>query len=155
MWINVFWLLNQISVDIIWRTSFHIYTTIHNIWRYSALLILMSIILYQYQDLDWCMSSRCEVSIRIIALLQRKTLIERKNRTLKCLKLLIRLCDQWKMLQCWRRTGHLTAQEYPPPGICHPRQKNANARGSARGVGRGAGRSWNWPMHYFHVSPYG
>ena len=31
MWINVFWLLNQISVDIIWRTSFHIYKTIHNI----------------------------------------------------------------------------------------------------------------------------
>ena len=32
MWIYVFWLLNQISVDIIWRTSFHIYrTTIHNI----------------------------------------------------------------------------------------------------------------------------
>ena len=30
-WINVFWLLNQISVDIIWRTSFHIYKTIHNI----------------------------------------------------------------------------------------------------------------------------
>ena len=24
-WINVFWLVNQISVDIIWRTSFHIY----------------------------------------------------------------------------------------------------------------------------------
>ena len=23
-WINVFWLVNQISVDIIWRTSFHI-----------------------------------------------------------------------------------------------------------------------------------
>ena len=24
-WINVFWLVNQISVDIIWRTSFHSY----------------------------------------------------------------------------------------------------------------------------------
>ena len=32
------------------------------------------------------MSSRHEVSIRILALLQRKTLIETKNRTLKCLK---------------------------------------------------------------------
>ena len=31
MWINVFWSLNQISVHIIWRTSFHIYKTIHNI----------------------------------------------------------------------------------------------------------------------------
>ena len=32
------------------------------------------------------MSLRREVLIRIIALLQRKTLIETKNRTLKCLK---------------------------------------------------------------------
>ena len=32
--------------------------------------------------------------------------------------------------------GDLTAQETPPPGICHPRQKKkANARGSARGGG--------------------
>ena len=30
-WINVVWLLNQISVDIIWKTSFHIYKSIHNI----------------------------------------------------------------------------------------------------------------------------
>ena len=30
-WINVLWLLNQTSVYIIWRTSFHIYKTIHNI----------------------------------------------------------------------------------------------------------------------------
>ena len=29
--INIFWLLNQISVDIIWRTFFHIYKTIRNI----------------------------------------------------------------------------------------------------------------------------
>ena len=45
-WINVFWLVNQISVDIFWRTSFHIYKTIHNIKLYDALLILMSTILY-------------------------------------------------------------------------------------------------------------
>ena len=32
------------------------------------------------------MSSQREVLIRILALLQRKTLIETKNRTLKCLK---------------------------------------------------------------------
>ena len=32
------------------------------------------------------MSSRREVFIRILALLQRKTLIETKNHTLKCLK---------------------------------------------------------------------
>ena len=76
------------------------------------------------------MSSRHEVLIRILALLQSKTLIETKFRTLKCFN--IRLCDQWKMLQCWQRTGYLpsflvptlgdlTAQEYPPPGISLPR----------------------------------
>ena len=27
--------------------------------------------------------------------------------------------------------GDLTGQESPPPGICYPRQKNPNARGSA------------------------
>ena len=32
------------------------------------------------------MSSRREVLTRVLALLQRKTLIETKNRTLKCLK---------------------------------------------------------------------
>ena len=30
----------------------------------------------------------------------------------------------------------LTAQESPPPGICHPRQKNANARGGGGGWGQ-------------------
>ena len=30
-WTNVFWIANQISVDIIWRTSFHVYKTIHSI----------------------------------------------------------------------------------------------------------------------------
>ena len=53
------------------------------------------------------MSSRREVFIRILELLQRKTLIE----------------------------TDLTAQESPPPGICHPRQKDTNARGSAGGGG--------------------
>ena len=29
--------------------------------------------------------------------------------------------------------GHLAAKVSPPPGICHPREKNANAWGLARG----------------------
>ena len=33
----------------------------------------------------------------------------------------------------------LTAQESSPPRICHPRQKNANARGSTWGGGGGLG----------------
>ena len=31
----------------------------------------------------------------------------------------------------------------PPPGICHPRRKNANARGSAWGEGEGGGGGWS------------
>ena len=85
------------------------------------------------------MSSRREVLIRILALLQRKTLIETKNRTLKCLNGTIRLCklteDGAFALFFIPSSGDLTAQESPPPGICHPRQKNANSRGSARGRG--------------------
>ena len=64
----------------------------------------------------------------------------------------IRLCDQLKMLQCWRRTGPLpsffvttprnvTPQDSPPPGICNWRQKNTKARA-------GALCSWNWLTHY-------
>ena len=99
------------------------------------------------------MPSRSEVLIRILALLQRKTLIETKNRTLKCLKwhystvrsiknVAVLTEDGAFALFFSPHPGDLTAQESPPPGICHPRQKNANARGSARG-GKGAGRRWN------------
>ena len=90
------------------------------------------------------MSSRREVLIRILPLLQRKTLIETKNRTLKCLKwhyLTVRsvLTEDRAFALFFRPTpGDLTVQESLPPGICHPRQKNANARGSARGGGGGA-----------------
>ena len=67
------------------------------------------------------------------------------------------MCDQWKMLQCWRRTGHLpscfvptpgdlTAQEFPPPRICYPSKKKSSARPGEGGGG--TWRSWNWLMHY-------
>ena len=39
------------------------------------------------------------------------------------------------MLQCWRRTGGLTIQESPPPGICHPRQKKMLMPGGQPGGG--------------------
>ena len=108
------------------------------------------------------MTSRREVFIRILPLLQRKTLIETKNRRLKCLKWHYSTVRSMKV-QCWRRTGHLpsfcvptlgdlTAQESPPPGICHPRQKNANDRGQPGG-GRRAGRSWHWLMQNYHRQP--
>ena len=54
------------------------------------------------------MSSRREVLIRI-ALLRRKTLIETKYHL--------------PFFFFVPNSGDLTAQESPPPGICHPRQK--------------------------------
>ena len=84
------------------------------------------------------MSSRREVLTRILALLQRKTLLETKSRTLKCLK------RHYSIVQSMKNVAVLT-EDTPPRGIwqlnpsleiCHPGQKNANARGSAR---RGGG----------------
>ena len=45
--------------------------------------------------------------------------------------------------------GDFTAQESPPPGICHLRQKIANARGQPGETGR----SWNWQMYQREKKP--
>ena len=74
------------------------------------------------------MSSRREVFIRILALLQRKTLIETKNHTFKCLKqdystvrsmkTVAVLTDDGAFAPFFVPTlGDLTAQESPRPGI--------------------------------------
>ena len=91
------------------------------------------------------MSSRREVLVRIIALLQRKTLIETKKSHIKmALPIDCVVNEKCCSVDGGRgifipTPGDLTAQEPPPPGICNPRQKNANARGLAGG---GGGRSW-------------
>ena len=99
------------------------------------------------------------------SVITRKTLIETKNHTLKCLKWHYSTVHSMKnvAVQCWRRMGHLpsfciptvkdlTAQESPPPGICHPRQKKMLIRPPPPPLPRrGAGRRWNWLMHYSYV----
>ena len=77
------------------------------------------------------MSSRREVLILIQALLQRKTLLKTKNRILKCLK------RHYSTAQSMKNVAVSTEDGAPTPllGICHPRQKKSNARGSARGGG--------------------
>ena len=75
-WINVFWLSNQISVDIIWKTTSRFIKLFINITLQRSIYFNVNN-LHKYLIINWCMSSR---------LLQRKTLIETKNRTLKCLK---------------------------------------------------------------------
>ena len=81
------------------------------------------------------------------------SLIETKNRTLKYLKrdhstvrsiknVEVLTEDEAFALFFRPHPGNLTAQESPPPGICHPRQKNANTRArEGGGGGGGAGRS--------------
>ena len=74
------------------------------------------------------MSLRREVLIRIIALLQRKTLIETKNRTLKCLKRHYSTVRSMKNVAALTEDGAFAlffckAQESSPPVICHPRPK--------------------------------
>ena len=98
------------------------------------------------------MSSRREVLIGILALLQRKTLLKTNNGTLKCLKrhyltvqsvknAAVLTEDRAFALSLVPTPRDLTAQESHPREFAIQGKKNANARGAARG-GR-AGRSWN------------
>ena len=81
------------------------------------------------------MSSRLEVLVRILALLQRKKLIETKSRTLKCLKW------HYSTVRSMKNVAALTEDGAFALFFRHLRQKIANARGSIRGGGRvlGAG----------------
>ena len=62
------------------------------------------------------MSSRREVFIRILALLQRKTLLETKNRTLKCLKRHYSTVQSVKNVAALTKTGNLPSFLVPTPG---------------------------------------
>ena len=81
------------------------------------------------------MSLRREVLNRIIALLQRKTLIETKNRTLKCIKRHHSTVRSTKNVAVLTEDGAFALLFRPHPGeFAVEGKKNANARGSA---GRG------------------
>ena len=97
------------------------------------------------------MSSRREVLIRILALLQRKTLIETKNRTLKwhywtvrSIKNVALLTEDGVFALCFLpHPGGFASSRVPTPGSLPSKAKKiANSRGSARGGG-GPGRRWN------------
>ena len=87
------------------------------------------------------MSLGREVFIRILALLQRKTSIETKNCTLKCLKWHYLTEDGAFALFFSPHSGGggggLTAEESPPPGICYPRPKKMPIPGVSPGGGWG------------------
>ena len=83
---------------------------------------------------------------RILALLQRNTLIETKNRTLKCLKWHYSTVRSMKNVAVLTEDGALALFFRPhpggfdssraqPPGICHPRQKKKTMPPAGRGWG--------------------
>ena len=108
------------------------------------------------------MSSRREVLIRILALLQRKTLIETKNRTLKCLKWHYSTVQSMKnvavltedrafsLFFCPHPEGFDGGQgvfplfSSPPRGIWQLKAKKMLMPG-------GVGHRWNWLMHKMAV----
>ena len=102
------------------------------------------------------MTSRREVLIRILALLQRKTLIETKKSHIRKLKMALFDCaiNEKKKLQCWRRTRHLSSlfrphpgrfdsSRVPTPGNLPSKTKKMLLPGDQPGGGR-AGCRWNW-----------
>ena len=106
------------------------------------------------------MSSRLEVLVRILALLQRKTLIETKNRTLKWHYWTVRSIKNVAVL-----TGDGAFFLSPPRGIWqlkspHPREfaiqgkENANARGSAGGGGALGAAGIDWCIKVWSVSNF-
>ena len=95
------------------------------------------------------MWSRLEVLIRILGLLQRKTLTETKNLTLKCLKwhyLTVRSMENVAVLT---EDGAFALFFRPHPGgfdssiLPSKAKKMLMPGGQPEGGGRGAGRRWN------------
>ena len=109
------------------------------------------------------MSSRTEVLIRILTLLQRKTLLEAKRRTLKCLKrhysiraINEKCCsvDGERALFLSPHPGVFDSSRVPTPGKLQfkAKKKNAYAQGQPEG---GCWAQLNWLMHLklkYHLS---
>ena len=97
------------------------------------------------------MSSQHEVLIRILALLQRKTLLETKNRTLKCLKWHYSTVQSLKNVAVVTEDGAFALFFRPHPGgfdssrvpipgeFAIQGQEHANARGQPEEGGGGPG----------------
>ena len=100
------------------------------------------------------MSSRREVLVRILELLQRKTLTETKRRTLKCLKWHYSTVRSMKNVAVLTEDGAFALFFRPHPGgfdssrvptpgnLPSKAKKDVKARGSARGVLGEGGIDW-------------
>ena len=117
------------------------------------------------------MSSRREVLIRILALLQRKTLIETKNRTLKCLKWHYSTVRSMKNVAVLTEDGAFAlffrphpggfdSSRVPTPGNLPSKAKKCQCLGVSPGGGGGLGAGgigWcirskpNWASNTFTI----
>ena len=108
------------------------------------------------------MSSRREVLIRILALLQRKTLIETKNRTLKCLKWHYSTVRSMKNVAVLTEDGAFALffrphpggygkLSDPTPGICHPRRKKMLMSGAPPGEWLLGAAGIDWCINFREV----
>ena len=99
------------------------------------------------------MSSQREVLIRILALWQRKTLLETKNRTLKCLKRhystvqsmknVAVLTEDGAFALCFRpHPGEFDRSRVPTPGNLPSKARKMLMPGVQPGNGGGGGRGW-------------
>ena len=102
------------------------------------------------------MSSRLEVLVIILALLQRKTLIEAKSRTLKCLKWHYSTVRSMKNVAVLKEDGAFAlffrphpggfdSSRVPTPGNLPSKAKKLLMPGGQSGGVLGAG--WNWLVH--------
>ena len=101
------------------------------------------------------MSSRREVLIRILALVQKKTLIKPKNHTLKCLKRHYLTVWSIKNVAVLTEDGAFALFFRPHPGgfdsSGDPTAENLASKAKKMLTPSGhtgePGRSWNWLMH--------
>ena len=103
------------------------------------------------------MSSRREVLIRILALLQRKTLIETKNRTLKCLKWHYLTVQSMKNVAVLTEDGAFALFFHPHPrgfdSSRVPTHGNLPSKAKKMLIGWGR-RGWvpvDWLMHKLEI----
>ena len=94
------------------------------------------------------------VVVRILALLQRKTLIETKNRTLKRLKWRYSTVRSMKNRALLMEDGAFAVFFRPHPREFAIQGKKCQCPGVSPG-GRGAGRRWNWLIRFVPLLVHG
>ena len=139
----------RVIPELLTRTRFPIRIKLHRGFHWERKQI----------GVNWCMSSRREDLIIILALLQRKTLIEPKNRTLKCLrrrystvrsmKNVAVLTEDGAFVLFFRpRPGGFDSSRVPIPGNLPSKAKKMVMTGGQPGGGGGWAQLELTDVHY-------